>query len=213
MTLRIGLYAFDGVEVLDLAGPYEVFTTAARVYARDSGGAAPLLDTRLLAHRAGPVVTRPGMAIQVPLGLEQAPALDVLLIPGGVVDDELRRPGLAAWIAATDARARITASVCTGAFLLADAGLLDGREATTHWEDLDELRTRFPAVRAVAGPRWIDEGDIVTSAGISAGIDMSLHLVRRLCGEPLARATARQMDYDWRDAPSPTSTECSPCAS
>jgi len=93
----------------------------------------------------------------------------------------------------------VTASVCTGAFLLAQAGLLEGKQATTHWEDLAGLRRLFPGVDVIEGRRWVDLGSIVTSAGISAGIDMSLHLVARLPGAEVARRTARQMQYDWWD--------------
>jgi len=119
------------------------------------------------------------------------PIVDVLIIPGGVVSAELDSPIVLEWIAATALQTEITASVCTGAFLLAKAGLLDTKSATTHWEDIDDLKTMFPAVTVRSGVRWIDEGRVVTSAGISAGIDMSLHLVdifqrirsHRRCGE------------------------------
>jgi transcriptional regulator GlxA family with amidase domain len=96
-------------------------------------------------------------------------------------------------------RTRITPSVCTGAFLLAKAGLLNGRSATTHWEDIADLRDQFPEVCVLEHRRWVDEGRVVTSAGISAGIDMSLHLVERLAGRALALATARQLDVDWQE--------------
>jgi transcriptional regulator GlxA family with amidase domain len=129
--------------------------------------------------------------------LTSHPPLEVLVIPGGVVTAELERKNVVAWIAQTASTAALTASVCTGAFLLAQAGLLSGRDATTHWEDLDDLRAQFPDVKVQGGARWIDTGPIVTAAGISAGIDMSLHLVARLEGEDLARQTARQMEYDW----------------
>ncbi|MBX3686648.1 MAG: DJ-1/PfpI family protein, partial [Rhodocyclaceae bacterium] len=92
------------------------------------------------------------------------------------------------------------ASVCTGAFLLAGAGVLDGREVTTHWEDVAELAALFPALAVRDTGRWIDDGEVITSAGISAGIEMSLHLVSRLAGRELSIATARQMDFQWRDA-------------
>jgi transcriptional regulator GlxA family with amidase domain len=92
-------------------------------------------------------------------------------------------------------------SVCTGAFLLAEAGLLDGRTATTHWEDLAELADRFPAVTVLDGPRWVDLGAVATSAGVSAGIDLALHLVARFAGRDLALTTARQMDFAWREDP------------
>jgi transcriptional regulator GlxA family with amidase domain len=98
------------------------------------------------------------------------------------------------------------ASVCTGAFPLARAGLLDGQPATTHWEDLAELRARFPAVRVVDGVRWTDTGRVATSAGVSAGIDLALHLVARETDEHLAVATARQMDYPWSAASRTTVT-------
>jgi transcriptional regulator GlxA family with amidase domain len=125
--------------------------------------------------------------------------VDCLVVPGGVVTAELGKPDVVAWIARAAKQTRITASVCTGAFLLAKAGLLDGLSVTTHWEDMAELREMFPALDVVEGPRWCDAGALVTSAGISAGIDMSLHLVRRLHGAALATRTARQMDFDWLD--------------
>jgi len=89
--------------------------------------------------------------------------------------------------------------VCTGAFLLARARLLKGKSATTHWEDIADLRAMAPATRVVQGVRWVEEGSVLTSAGISAGLDMSLHIVARLAGHDLAARTARQMDYEWRD--------------
>jgi transcriptional regulator GlxA family with amidase domain len=97
--------------------------------------------------------------------------------------------------------------VCTGAFLLARCGLLDRRRATTHWEDAADLQAMFPAVTVVDGVRWVDEGEVVTSAGICAGIDMSLHLVARLAGDALAERTARQMEFDWTPQPAPDSNE------
>lgn len=128
------------------------------------------------------------------------PSIDVLVIPGGVVTAEMGKPALIAWIADAARNAEITASVCTGAFLLGKAGLLAGRSATTHWEDVADLRNLLPDTRVREGSRWIDDGDVITSAGISAGLDMSLHLVARLAGRELAVLTARQMDYEWRDA-------------
>jgi transcriptional regulator GlxA family with amidase domain len=139
--------------------------------------------------------------VQPNFDLANHPAVDVLVIPGGVVTAELKRDDVIAWIARTAARATITASVCTGAFLLARAGLLRGRMITTHWEDIDDFRAMFPDIPVRGDKRWVDQGSIVTSAGISAGLDMSLHLVARLEGEALAVRTARQMDYDWQRSP------------
>jgi transcriptional regulator GlxA family with amidase domain len=195
MTRTIGIYIFDNVEVLDFAGPYEVFTCASRV-----AGAPPPFVVRTIGASRAPVRARAGLALHPEASFDDAGRIDVLIVPGGVVGAELARPEVIRWIAATAATAELTASVCTGALLLAEAGLLDGLPATTHWEDLDELRAGWPQVDVQGGQRWIDTGRIVTSAGISAGIDMSLHLVARLGGQPLAERSARQMDYDWRAA-------------
>jgi transcriptional regulator GlxA family with amidase domain len=128
---------------------------------------------------------------------DDAPPTDVLVVPGGVVDATMACAATLAWIAHASREARITASVCTGAFLLAASGVLRNERVTTHWEDIADLRARFPLLDVREGMRWVDEGRIVTSAGITAGIDMSLHLVARLAGEPLALRTARQMDFAW----------------
>jgi len=197
MTETVGIYVFDDVEVLDFAAPFEVFSTASRVHARGAGG-APRFDVVLIADEPRTVKARGGFPVVCARSIVDHPPLDVLIVPGGVVTRELERPTVIGWIAARAGTTALTASVCTGAFLLARAGLLDGRRVTTHWEDIADLRRMFPRLKVEDGPRWIDEGAVVTSAGISAGIDMSLHLVARLAGDELAVRTARQMDYEWR---------------
>jgi transcriptional regulator GlxA family with amidase domain len=122
-------------------------------------------------------------------------------VPGGIVDQPRGSPRTLDWIRRTAATAELVTSVCTGAFLLAEAGLLDGLRATTHWEDAADLRREFPAVDVVDDQFWVDRGRVVTSAGIAAGIDMCLHLVARLQDEDFARTAARQMVYDWRPGP------------
>lgn len=200
--MNVGILIFDEVELLDMAGPYEVFTTAARVHARaQPAGTPPLFDVFTLARQRAAVRARAGLRLQPDHGLDAHPPLDCAIVPGGVVDAALREPDLTRWIAAQASQVRILAAVCTGALLLAQAGVLDGLPATTHWEDLDALRSLRPAVQVRDGVRWVDAGAVVSSAGISAGIDMSLHLVRRLHGLALAQRTARQMDFDWRSAP------------
>lgn len=200
--MNVGILLFDEVELLDMAGPYEVFTTAARMHARGqpAGAATPLFAVSTLACRREPVRARAGLRLQPDHDLQSHPPLDCAIVPGGVVDAALRQAELLAWVAAQARRTRVLASVCTGALLLAQAGLLDGLQATTHWEDLDALRALRPAVQVREGLRWVDEGAVVTSAGISAGIDMSLHLVQRLAGHDLAVRTARQMAFDWEPA-------------
>lgn len=198
-AMNVGILVFDEVELLDMAGPYEVFTTAARVLARSRPAGEPAaFSVFTIARRAGPVRARAGLQVLPDHTLADHPPLDCAIVPGGVVDAERAQPALIDWITAQAGTAHILASVCTGALLLAEAGVLDGLEATTHWEDLDALRTLRPAVRVREGLRWVDQGRIVTSAGIAAGIDMSLHLVARLQGRELALRTARQMDVDWR---------------
>jgi transcriptional regulator GlxA family with amidase domain len=198
MTWTIGIYLFDGVEVLDFAAPFEVFSTAARVHGRQEPPSPPPFVVVTVGHGPGPIVARGGLRVQPAFGLGDHPRLDVVIVPGGAIDADLERPEVEAWLRRVASSATITASVGTGAFLLGQAGLLDGRRATTHWEDLEELQRLFPEVEVVDGERWVDQEAIVTSAGISAGLDMSLHLVARLEGEELARATALQMQYVWR---------------
>ena len=198
--MQIGILVFDEMELLDMAGPYEVFTTAARVHARrQPAGAGPLFTVTTVGCTREPVRARAGLQVKPDSAFGEHPALHCAVVPGGLVDAELARPEVLAWIAAQRQSARVLASVCTGALLLAQAGVLDGLGATTHWEDLDALRALRPAVRVQEGVRWVDEGAVVTSAGISAGIDMCLHLVARLHSHELARLTARQMDYDWKE--------------
>jgi transcriptional regulator GlxA family with amidase domain len=196
MTKTVGIYLYDDVELLDFAGPYEVFTTCSRV-AGKLGLQTPF-ETLAIGPSSAAVTARAGLPLVPTHTIADHPVLDVLVVPGGVVDAQLRERHIIDWIAATAATVPLTASVCTGALLLAEAGLLDGRPATTHWEDLDQLRLDYPAVRVQDERRWVDDGAIVTSAGISAGIDMSLHIVRRLYGPELAVRTARQMDYLWQ---------------
>ena len=194
-TLNVGIFVFDDVEVLDFAGPFQVFTTAERIAHPDK----PFATFTVGADNA--VQARGGLAIVPSYVFGREPRIDVLIVPGGVVTDELGKSAVIDWIAGRAAEARLTASVCTGAFLLAKTGVLDGKKATTHWEDIDDFRKSFPRIPIDAEARFVDEGRVVTSAGISAGIDMSLHLVERLAGEALARRTARQMDYRWQREP------------
>jgi transcriptional regulator GlxA family with amidase domain len=198
MTLSIGIYLFKNVEVLDFAGPFEVFTTASRVFLRRNPGKEAPFSVFTVAKTTAAVQARAGLKTLPDFSLDDCPGIDVLLVPGGVVDEEVQDERVIAWVRATAANAQLVASVCTGAFLLAKAGLLHQKKATTHWEDIDDLRRQFPEVQVQDGVRWIDEGRVVSSAGIAAGIDMSLHLVARLAGSQLAEATARQMDVPYR---------------
>ncbi len=192
MTYRVGILLFDEVEVLDFAGPFEVFSTASRIVER-SGAPRPF---EVFTVAAEPSVRARGGLVVVPTHrIGQEPPIDVLVIPGGVVSAALRHPPTIDWIAERARSAGLVTSVCTGAFLLAEAGLLDDRPATTHWEDRDDLAAAYPRVTVRRDVPFVDDGDVVTSAGISAGIEMSLHVVGRLLGADWARRTARQMEY------------------
>ena len=199
MAYSVGIYIFDNVEVLDFAGPYEVFTTASRVFNKTSSASLENLPFGVftVGKTKKSIYARAGLKLHPDYSITSHPTPDLLLIPGGVVTKELEDEDIISWIKSTSTFTTITASICTGAFLLAKAGLLEGKSSTTHWEDIDELRSMFPTLHVKENQRWVDEGSIVTSAGISAGIDMSLHLVERLMGQELAVNTAKQMEFDW----------------
>jgi transcriptional regulator GlxA family with amidase domain len=212
-TLRIGLLIYDQVELLDHAGPYEVFTCANRMQRRLADDAAPPpFEVRSIAASAAPVAARAGLTLTPDAAFGAHGPLDLLMIPGGVVDAPLADVATLAWVADQAAGAQWVASVCTGVFVLAAAGVLPaGTPVTTHWEDLDDLRRAHPHLTVHAGMRWVQatlppragetaSRPVYSSAGISAGIDLALHLVERLCGRALAERTARQMDYRWIDA-------------
>ncbi len=191
-TRTIGILVYDDVEVLDACGPFEVFSVAARI----SEGPAPFRVVLIADQGDRPVRARHGLRLLADHALTDAPDLDVLLVPGGVTTVVEQDAAVTGWIASRRGTPLI-ASVCTGAFLLARAGVLADQTVTSHWEDQAELATRYPALTVVDGPRWVRAGDVFTSAGISAGIDLSLHLVGHLAGTELAVRTARQMDYAW----------------
>jgi transcriptional regulator GlxA family with amidase domain len=199
MACTVGIFLFENVEALDFAGPYEVFTTASRISHRLASSGSTPFKVITVAQSTAPVRARAGMAVIPDYDIHAHPNIDVLIIPGGVVTHELAKPQIIDWIAAQSGKARLTASVCTGAFLLAAAGLLESCSVTTHWEDIADLRAMFPRLTVREGQRWVDADNIVTSAGISAGIDMSLHLVERLANRRLALDTARQMEFDWTE--------------
>lgn len=199
--LRVAILVFDEVEALDLGGPYEVFTTASRVHRRTAPQATEPFHTYCVARDPAPVRARAGLRVLPDADFSTAPPPDVLVVPGGVVDAPLACPATLGWVRRAAEGARVVASVCTGAFVLAESGVLTHGPATTHWEDVPDLRARYPRLDVRENARWVEQGRIVTSGGISAGIDMALHLVARLAGLPLAERTARQMDYAWMQNP------------
>lgn len=188
----VGILLFDDVEVLDFAGPYEVCSGT-----RDPEG-RPYVDVRTVG--TGSMVTcRGGLRVQPDHGLGEHPPLDVLIVPGGpgadrrtVDQDELILP----FLRSAAAGPATIASVCTGAFLLGRAGLLDGHRATTHTSALEALRAEFPAIEVVAA-KVVDEGSILSAAGVSSGIDLMLHLFERWFGPDARTRAARGLDGPW----------------
>lgn len=205
--LGIAILAFDDVEALDLAGPYEVFTTAARMAARPEAAGWAGVSTAAgwqvacVARSLAPVRARAGLQVVPTRDFHDPTPVDLLIVPGGVVDAAARCPDTLDWVRRASAQASLTASVCTGVFVLAAAGVVNTHRVTTHWEDLDDLRRQWPSLNVVDGVRWVEDGPVFSSAGISAGIDLSLHLVARLSCPELAERTARQMDYRWLSRP------------
>ncbi|PWD52251.1 hypothetical protein C8046_00555 [Serinibacter arcticus] len=195
--MRVGILVFDEVEVLDACGPFEVFSVASRFAGAEPGWrgfTVTLIAASTTDHR---VRARGGLVLTADSTLLDAPELDLLIVPGGVTTEVERDRVVVDWIAARGGTPTL-ASVCTGAFLLAEAGVLTDQEVTTHWEDQGDLAQRFPGLRVTDRARWIGGDGLYTSAGISAGLDLSLHLVGVLSDVVHAERTARQMDYAWR---------------
>jgi len=193
----VGILLFEGVEVLDFAGPYEVFSRTRLtpgIESRRSDDSAPF-HVFTVAGAPAPVTATGGLRVIPDFGFASSPSIDILVVPGGFGTRALLQdPGLLAWIRQTAAAAQRVTSVCTGALVLASAGLLAGHRATTHWGALDLLASLDPTIRVETEPRFVDDG-IMTSAGVSAGIDMALAVVEALHGRAVADETARYMDY------------------
>jgi transcriptional regulator GlxA family with amidase domain len=189
--MEIGIVVFPDVEELDFAGPWEVFGDWSEHHPEDG------VRVRLLARDDGPVRCRKGLVVVPEARLDDAGPLDVVVVPGGrgtrslLADEEMH-----AWLRGHAEAGALMTSVCTGSLVLAAAGLLDGRPATTHWAALDELRAAGRDVDVREHERFVDDGSVVTAAGVSAGIDMALHLVERLHSTERAREVRREIQYD-----------------
>lgn len=192
--MRVGFLLFDQVDLLDFGGPYEVFLTANRLMERR--GASPAFEVITLSLDGEPVRAYGGVGL-VPAGRLDAEGCDLLVVPGAIaISDVVADQALVQAIRSAASQAGIVTSVCTGAFLLGEAGLLEGRPWTTHFEDIELLEESLGSVGTRDVP-WADSGNVVTAGGLSAGIAMALHLVDRLAGRDLAEATARQIEYAW----------------
>jgi transcriptional regulator GlxA family with amidase domain len=189
MKRNVAILLFDDVEVLDFAGPFEVFAVTEELR-------GDTFNVFTVAENVGTIRARHGLKIVPHYTLENCPAPQLLIVPGGSgTRPLLHKTAMQEWIRQRAAKAELTMSVCTGALVLAKAGLLDGLRATTHHSCFDLLRELAPRTEIIATERFVDNGRILTAAGISAGIDCALHAVERLLGADAAAATADYMEY------------------
>ncbi|MBM9549193.1 DJ-1/PfpI family protein [Leptospira sp. 201903074] len=191
--LQIGILIFPEVEVLDFAGPFEVFSLA------ETNDRNKLCQVFLVAENLSPVFARNGLMVLPNFDYSNCPPMDILIIPGGYGAEELeiKNQTTLSWIKAKHLKVKHLASICTGAFLLAEIGLLNGLEVTTHWMDIDTLKKNYPLLNVKTNIRYTDNGKILTSGGISSGIHLSFYLLQKIFGEEVAIRTAKRMEYDW----------------
>jgi transcriptional regulator GlxA family with amidase domain len=188
---QIGIVLFDGLEELDAIGPWEVLSYWTHKHPEDGWSVFTMSPTD------GVVQCAKGLRVLADHTIADAPAVEVLLHPGGRGTRPLTRDAAHLdWVRRQRATAPLLTSVCTGSLVYAAAGLLAGRPATTHWSDLDELAELDPTIKLRPDDRFVDDGDVITSSGVSAGIDMALHLVARLAGVDRAKQIRRGIQYD-----------------
>ncbi len=181
---------FDDIEVLDFAGPFEVFSVS------DELGDYTRFHVYTVARELKPIIARHGLSINPDFDIKNAPLPEILIVPGGDGTRQvLEQEDVIQWIKTCAQNAVKVLSVCSGALILAKTGLLKGLKATTHHQVFEELALLAPATEVVRGQRFIDNGRIITSAGISAGIDMSLHVIESMLGGEIADSTAKYMEY------------------
>lgn len=192
----VGIFIYDDCDLLDVGGPYEVFLTADRLARRAKK--VGVFDVKTVSHDGGPVTSYGGMGLTPHSSVADNHDFDVIVIPGAVdIESVLSAPEITGAVATLCQTASVVSSVCTGAFLLGDIGLLQDIDWTTHHEDVDALSKRIDSSRGKTLVRWADTGRVVTSGGLSSGIAMALHLVHRIHNKDLATATARQLEYEW----------------
>lgn len=191
-TRTVAILIFDQVELLDFAGPYQVFSSVKHPDTNER-----LMNVFTVAESADPLECSKGLRVIPDYALESCPPFDMILVPGGMgTRTAVHRQPLIDWIAERSRDIELTTSVCTGSFLLAQAGLLDGKPATTHYASIERMRETYSTIDVREQTRWTEDGNILTSAGVSAGIDMALYVLQRLYGKPVADATATSIEYE-----------------
>ncbi|MFX1504778.1 MAG: DJ-1/PfpI family protein [Promethearchaeota archaeon] len=196
----VGILVFDQVEVLDFCGPFEVFSVTRFLDEEGQRTDDSPFTVKLISEKSGSLRCRGGLEVLTDYDFNDHPKFDFILVPGGWgTRKEVQNSVLIEWLKSQKEKAQLMASVCTGSFLLAEADFLEGLEATTHWASIERMRKTYPQVKIIQGKRFVvtGQGRVVTSAGIAAGIDMSLFLVSELVGEEVAQKTAHYMEYPW----------------
>ncbi|WP_242306821.1 DJ-1/PfpI family protein [Bacillus cereus group sp. BfR-BA-01524] len=187
----VGIFLFNEVEVLDFAGPFEVFSVT-------EVNEEKTFTVYTVSENGEMITARNGLKVQPDYSIENLPPVDILIIPGGLGarEYEIKNEIVIKWIRQQMKEVKLMTSVCTGALLLAKAGLLEGLKATTHWASIEKFKNEFKNVEVIENVKFVDEGHIITSAGISAGINMAFHIVKNLLGIHVAEDTAKRMEYD-----------------
>jgi transcriptional regulator GlxA family with amidase domain len=195
---------FRHAELLDFAGPINVFTAARRDASRPWWETESPFDVWTVAERREPIEAWGGTVVMPRATLEEVPAPRVLLVPGGWgTRSEVNNQRLIGWIAETARKAELVTSVCTGSFMLAQAGLLKGRSATTHWASIDRMRKTHPDMDVREEVAYVEDGNVLTSAGVLNGVELALYIVERLLGKDAACRTARHLEFEVAAYPRP----------
>jgi transcriptional regulator GlxA family with amidase domain len=193
-TKNVAIVVYDGVEILDFTGPAEVFAAAS---GRGGNGSERAFNVYLVSKTRTPIVSQGFIDVTPDHSIADAPAPDIIVLPGGGTDAVLKDPEWLAWVRTSAEKADHVLTVCTGAFIAGKLGMLDGHDVTTWYAAVPELARQFPNARVQPGRRFVDNGKVITTAGVSAGIDGSLHLVARTLGRYVADRTAEYMEYAW----------------
>jgi len=192
---NVAILLFNEVEVLDFAGPFEVFSIA------EDESKNKLFNVFTVSEKEDSIIARNGLEIKAKYLMDDCPAINILIIPGGYGAEkiEIHNDSVLNWIIRKYDEVEILASVCTGVFLLAKSGIVTNQVVTTHWMDIRDLQSQYPNLKVVENKKYVESGKIITSGGISAGIEMSLHVVSNISGISVAEKTAKRMEYDWKE--------------
>lgn len=188
--MNVGIFIFKDVEVLDMAGPFEVFSLAEK-----DGKKA--FNVFTIAEHNNILTARNGLLLKPNYTLQNHPNLDILIIPGGYGAEhiELKNASILKWVKLQSQNVNFLLSICTGVFILAECGLLQNKQATTHWMDLDRLEEEYPQIKVIRNKKFVDEGKVLTSGGMAMGIELSLYMLFKLVGLEAGKRVAHKMQY------------------